>query len=509
MNAPPRPSAFFDRKRRLAYYFAWASMGFLFLELSIGFFLEVTGRPRAAASLEGFRLLHRALNPDDADGSRLLSLDPDGRLAGPSLNFPDAASALLPEGRDTTVFFGTHAALVSDGRIARSVDLKQKWDVLASVADPGGPWIFGWIDDHVVARRRDQEAWGPELVLAKSGEVDQVVASRDGTAGPLVAWHERGKTQVKVALWNGATFVPGADFEIGAVENWDLLLSGGRQILVLYHRDDRSYKYVTLRLQCCPGCASPLEPRKVRFSEPLLLLGRKVTGLSAVAAGERLRLFVTRMSTVMTASLPLPALEPDPAASRLIPISSQSIWRHLAAGLAPFGLVFCSFSMIFLGFVLFRERARQSAGAAPVVGPPIADFLPRAMAFLLDHILLAPVMILTAEVLLPEGGLLDFEDPNFQQVALVCLGQSFLYYFLMEWRWGWTIGKRIIGLRVTGADGSRLTLRGALVRTLIRMIDAESIPMVLVGTAAILLTKRRQRLGDLAARTIVVQDLPE
>jgi len=510
MNTPPRTSAFYDRKRRLAYYFAWASMVFLFIELSLGFLLEFTSRPHAAPAADGFRVIHRSFNQDDPDGSRLFALDPDARPLAPPLSFPDTATALLPDGRDLTVFFGAHAAQLVDGKITHSADLNQKWEVLAALADPGGAWIFGWQENVVMARRREKDAWSSEMVLATSPAVDQIVASREGGVGPLVAWRERGTGTVKTALFDGKTFVPKASYEIGAVEHWDLLLAGGRHLLLVYNRDDRTYQYVTLRLDCCPGCPSPLGHRKVRFSEPVLLLGRKVTGLCAVVAGDRLRIFITRMSTLMTASLPLASLEPEPAAAKLQSISSQAPWRHVAAAFAPVLLVFCSFSMIFLGFVLFRERSRLARGI-PMPGPQPADFLQRAMAFTLDHILLVPFFLVLVELLnaAPEGDVPDFEDGRLFQTALVALVVHFLYYFLMEWRLGWTVGKRIIGLKVTELDGTRVTLRGALLRSLIRLLDAENIPGVLAGTAALLMTKRRQRLGDLAARTLVVQDLPE
>jgi uncharacterized RDD family membrane protein YckC len=210
------------------------------------------------------------------------------------------------------------------------------------------------------------------------------------------------------------------------------------------------------------------------------------------------------MSTLMTASLPLATLEPDPSRSKLLSIGSQAPWRHIADSFAPILLLFCSFSMIFLGFVLFRERARAARGIA-TPGPLPADFLQRAMAVTLDQILLFPFFAIVVE-LFTDGGLPDLEDPRILEVFSMGLGVHFLYYFLMEWRLGWTVGKRIIGLKVTELDGSPLTLRGALVRNVVRLFEVELMP--LAGTATLLMTKRRQRLGDLAARSLVIQDLP-
>jgi len=69
---------------------------------------------------------------------------------------------------------------------------------------------------------------------------------------------------------------------------------------------------------------------------------------------------------------------------------------------------------------------------------------------------------------------------------------------------GRTPGKRLIGLRVLSADARPLTFWRSLVRNLLRLIDA--LPTVyLVGITSVLVTSKNQRLGDLAADTIVVR----
>jgi uncharacterized RDD family membrane protein YckC len=507
MNPPPRLSAFFERKRRLAYYFAWASMLALVLQLWLGFLLEFYSHPRAAVADGGaFRVIHRSINQDEPERSTLLLLDPDAKPQAPALSLPDVASDLLTDDGDVTVFFGSHATAFTDGKISRSLDLRQKWDVLAAAGD----WIFGWTEDKIVARHRNKDTWEPEVTVAKSADVERIVASREAAAGTIVAWRERNHGKVRTARFDGTAFAAGPDFEIGAAEHWDAVATGGRTLLIVYNRDDRSIPYVTLRLECCPGCASPLALRKVRFSEPALLVGRKVTGLTGVVAGTRLRLFITRMSTLMTATLPLPSLEPDPETPKLKTIVSQAPWRHVIGAFSPALLFFCSFAMISLGYMLFRERGRIARGEVQV-GPNFANFFQRVMAYVLDHILLAPFMYFGVELLNigSEGGMLETDDPGLIRTAAFVLGAYFLYYFLMEWRLGWTVGKLILGLKVTGADGSRLSFRGALIRSLVRLVDAEMLFLNLVGCALILSTKRRQRLGDVLARTVVIQDLPE
>jgi uncharacterized RDD family membrane protein YckC len=337
--------------------------------------------------------------------------------------------------------------------------------------------------------------------------VDRIAATRDGNGGPLVAWRERDTPKVKTARYDGKAFAPGSEFEIGEVEHWDALLLEGRTLLVTYNRDDRTFRWVTLRLECCAGCPTPIPPRKVAFADPAILLGRKVTGLATALQGDHLRVFITRISTLMAGSLSVPSLEPEPAAAKLVSLGSEALWRHVAGTFAPFLLTFCSFSMIFIGLILFRERSRLARGV-PAEPQEAADFFPRVMAWFLDHLLVSPLAVLIVEIsnVAPDLSLLDFEDPHFHRLVMVWLATFFLYYFLMEWRLGWTVGKWILGLKVTELDGSRLTLRGAFLRTLLRLFDAENLLGALIGIACLLKTRRRQRLGDLAGRTVVVVD---
>jgi uncharacterized RDD family membrane protein YckC len=80
------------------------------------------------------------------------------------------------------------------------------------------------------------------------------------------------------------------------------------------------------------------------------------------------------------------------------------------------------------------------------------------------------------------------------------------YGIVLEWRWrGQTIGKRLLGLRVMDARGLRLHLPQIVLRNLIRLVDA--LPLLyLVGGVACFFSRNGQRLGDLAANTIVVSD---
>lgn len=90
--------------------------------------------------------------------------------------------------------------------------------------------------------------------------------------------------------------------------------------------------------------------------------------------------------------------------------------------------------------------------------------------------------------------------------AFVALGTvtGTLYHVLLEGYSGRTVGKAAVGIAVVSDDGSKCSYRAAAIRTGLRFVDA--LPAAyLVGLLGILLTEQRQRLGDLAANTVVVR----
>jgi hypothetical protein len=81
----------------------------------------------------------------------------------------------------------------------------------------------------------------------------------------------------------------------------------------------------------------------------------------------------------------------------------------------------------------------------------------------------------------------------------------FGYGILLEWyAHGKTIGKRMFNLRVVDEHGLQLTFPQIVTRNLMRAVDC--LPFFyLVGGIACLLSRRSQRLGDVAAGTVVVR----
>jgi uncharacterized RDD family membrane protein YckC len=118
----------------------------------------------------------------------------------------------------------------------------------------------------------------------------------------------------------------------------------------------------------------------------------------------------------------------------------------------------------------------------------------RFVAVLLDSLIVFfPLSIVVALLSGGTGG----------KAFLLLLTLWFGYYIFCESLTGATVGKRIVHLRVVAEDGTEVTFGAAVVRNLLRIVDA--LFLYLVGAIFALASPRGQRLGDRAAHTLVVR----
>jgi len=91
-------------------------------------------------------------------------------------------------------------------------------------------------------------------------------------------------------------------------------------------------------------------------------------------------------------------------------------------------------------------------------------------------------------------------------MIVTAFGVQFAYDVLFEVLGGGkTIGKRAAGTRVILASGAPVDFRASAIRNVLRLVDSALTGNV-VGVVLILVTSKHQRLGDLAAGTVVVRD---
>jgi uncharacterized RDD family membrane protein YckC len=106
--------------------------------------------------------------------------------------------------------------------------------------------------------------------------------------------------------------------------------------------------------------------------------------------------------------------------------------------------------------------------------------------------LLVPLQLISADLAAGIGTLSYF---------IVSIG----YGVAFEWWWrGQTIGKKLLRLRVVDAEALRLQFSQIALRNLLRFVD--SLPLFyLVGGLVCWFSPKSQRLGDIAANTVVVR----
>ena len=143
-------------------------------------------------------------------------------------------------------------------------------------------------------------------------------------------------------------------------------------------------------------------------------------------------------------------------------------------------------------------NAIAHASPAPARGPKLDNR--RVVAGVVDLAIVA----LGAVVILFAGDALSSDASEVRgALGAVILGWALYYHFALESGGGQTVGKKLMKLRVVRADGSPVGMREVAVRTMLRVVDG--VGAYIVGLIVMLVTgEKRQRLGDLAAGTMVV-----
>lgn len=167
-----------------------------------------------------------------------------------------------------------------------------------------------------------------------------------------------------------------------------------------------------------------------------------------------------------------------------------------------------------LGLELAIESPENVVLTHPLAGPA-----PRCLAYFIDLLIRWGVLFFAAIVAVIIASAL----PG------LATGTFLLLLFLLEWgytigfEFGWqgqTPGKRFCGLRVIHENGQPLSWWGATLRNLLRVGDMlpflllygedigvlAALPVYGPGIVCMLLSPKLQRLGDLAARTVVVHE---
>ncbi|MDD4282094.1 MAG: RDD family protein [Candidatus Methanofastidiosa archaeon] len=130
-----------------------------------------------------------------------------------------------------------------------------------------------------------------------------------------------------------------------------------------------------------------------------------------------------------------------------------------------------------------------------------AGLVQRAVALIIDQIIIG-----VALVVLIFAGVLSTSMSAGAVVAIMGVQWVLwlVYFTFFEGSSGQTIGKRFMNIRVISADGSDLSYAQAMVRSLLRIVD--SLPtLYILGIILVIVTRERQRLGDMVAGSVVIR----
>ncbi len=111
-----------------------------------------------------------------------------------------------------------------------------------------------------------------------------------------------------------------------------------------------------------------------------------------------------------------------------------------------------------------------------------------------------------------------FTSSFFERFGVDRMGEVFLilmplviliaYHTLSEYfANGQSVGKRVLGIRVVRVDGQRAGMREAVLRSIVLIIDLV-LSSGVIGSLLIATSRRRQRLGDMAANTVIIKSAP-
>ena len=156
--------------------------------------------------------------------------------------------------------------------------------------------------------------------------------------------------------------------------------------------------------------------------------------------------------------------------------------------------------------VKYHEMA---PGDVKVRGAQLAGIGYRFAAQIVDGIIMIILFLaIASKIAAKTGGLTDtgFKlegEPALLAFLLMAIAVV-LYFSVLEAFWnGQTLGKKLVGIRVVETNGAPCGFLKALVRNIVRFVDA--IAFYLVAAIAVLTSKRNQRLGDMVAGTLVIK----
>lgn len=165
----------------------------------------------------------------------------------------------------------------------------------------------------------------------------------------------------------------------------------------------------------------------------------------------------------------------------------------------------------------FEDKVTITTAEGVTLELPLAGIGSRAIAALIDQAI--KVLLIVAAIAALAGGTAAFDafaggGTGRDESTFLAIAVAFIAIFLVNFGYdvlfetlasGRTPGKRWTGLRVVRDGGGPVSFVPSAVRNLVRLVDA--LPgAYAIGLIAVVASSRNQRLGDMAAGTLVVRE---
>lgn len=183
--------------------------------------------------------------------------------------------------------------------------------------------------------------------------------------------------------------------------------------------------------------------------------------------------------------------------------------RFESSDLSNFLFYFAPLGLMFFSYKMEPNRVGKISNSPGILSIPTATeneafsplqyqgFIVRGLANIVDQILvILPLIAITTMI---NTGSVNSETPIIIGISLL-----FIYLIITEAVWGQSLGKKLFGIKVMMQDGRKCTVLGAILRNTFRIIDV-IFGGYLLAIIVMMLTPKRQRIGDLIAKTVVVK----
>jgi len=154
----------------------------------------------------------------------------------------------------------------------------------------------------------------------------------------------------------------------------------------------------------------------------------------------------------------------------------------------------------------YQAPAYYTGTPTPYIGVAIrfvATIIDAIIIVVIVGILTIPLLVAAIAVNVGNGNVSAISSGPIVALTVVGLVVWFLYFTLLEGRYGQTVGKMALSIKVVReADGAPIDYGEAAVRTVLRIIDG--LFDYLIGAIFIWTSDKKQRLGDRVAHTVVV-----